>query len=117
METMNINSVSVVMDDSSTTFSVTQQQDNQLLLVSNRQSRDIIDSSNQHQPMKMVDPIEVFKQTGKVVTKTSEEREKEKHEERTGDPTQMVFDAVMAAPCTVMVSYFTKQLLFFTSYL
>ena len=63
METMNINSVSVVMDDSSTTFSVTQQQDNQLLLVSNRQSRDIIDSSNQHQPMKMVDPIEVFKQT------------------------------------------------------
>lgn len=68
METMNINSVSVVMDDSSTTFSVTQQQDNQLLLVSNRQSRDIIDSSNQHQPMKMVDPIEVFKQTVRVIS-------------------------------------------------
>jgi hypothetical protein len=58
-----------------------------------------------------------FLSKGKVVTKTSEEREKEKHEERTGDPTQMVFDAVMAAPCTVMVSYFTKQLLFFNSYL
>lgn len=50
-----------------------------------------------------------FLSKGKVVTKTSEEREKEKHEERTGDPTQMVFDAVMAAPCTVMVSYFTKK--------
>jgi hypothetical protein len=63
METMqNINSVSVVMDDSSTRVSVTQQ-DNQLLLVTNGQSRDIIGSLNQHPPMKMPDPLEVFKQT------------------------------------------------------
>jgi hypothetical protein len=67
METMqNINSVSVVMDDSSTRVSVTQQ-DNQLLLVTNGQSRDIIGSLNQHPPMKMPDPLEVFKQTVNII--------------------------------------------------
>jgi hypothetical protein len=67
METMqNINSVSVVMDDSSTRVSVTQQE-NQLLLVTNGQSRDIIGSLNQHPPMKMPDPLEVFKQTVNII--------------------------------------------------
>lgn len=67
METMqNINSVSVVVDDSSTRVSVTQQ-DNQLLLVTNGQSRDIIGSLNQHPPMKMPDPLEVFKQTVNII--------------------------------------------------
>ena len=41
--------------------------------------------------------------------KEKKKKKKNTRKERTGDPTQMVFDAVMAAPCTVMVSYFNKN--------